>query len=54
MKLGICIVPFRVTYGECREARLAEEASGIKLPRSSFPHRGILPTPSPDSRGGVI
>ena len=30
MKIGICIVPFGVTYLECREAALAAEASGFE------------------------
>ena len=30
MKVGICIVPFRTTYLECREAALAVEASGFE------------------------
>ena len=30
MKIGVCIVPFGTTYGECREAAMAVEASGFE------------------------
>ena len=30
MKVGICLVPFGVTYSECREAAIAVEASGFE------------------------
>ena len=30
MRVGICLVPFGTTYGECREAALAAEASGFE------------------------